>query len=124
MTLTKTHHFQTHHKRKRNVIRIRSIKNTGEMTRQTNYQGTILICLTTVITDTNDSRNKSARKKDQIRLCAHLMSKFLMKAYKSKIIRFKMYEDPLQCQIYFLTFLESLEMILSQYTENCEVFLN
>ena len=35
-----------------------------------------------------------------------------------------MYEDPLQCRIYFLTFIESLEMIFSQYTENCEVLLD
>ena len=32
-------------------------------------------------------------------------------------------EDLLQRRIYFLTFVESLEMIFSQYTENCEVLL-
>ena len=32
-------------------------------------------------------------------------------------------EDPLQRQIYFLTFVESLEMIFSQFTENFEVIL-
>ena len=32
-----------------------------------------------------------------------------------------MYEDPLQCRIYFLTFVESLDTIFSQYTETCEV---
>ena len=30
-------------------------------------------------------------------------------------------EDLLQRRIYFLTFVESLEMIFSQYTETCEV---
>ena len=30
-------------------------------------------------------------------------------------------EDPLQRRISFLIFVESLEMISSQYTENCEV---
>ena len=30
-------------------------------------------------------------------------------------------EDPLQHRIYFLTFVESLEMIFSEYTETCEV---
>ena len=30
-------------------------------------------------------------------------------------------EDTLQSRIYFLTFVESLEMIFSQYTETCEV---
>ena len=33
-------------------------------------------------------------------------------------------EDPLQRQIYFLKFIESLEMIFSQYTETCEVLLD
>ena len=35
-----------------------------------------------------------------------------------------MNEDPLQRRIYFLTFVESLEMIFSQYTETCEVILD
>ena len=33
-------------------------------------------------------------------------------------------EDPLQRRIYFLTFVESLEMIFSQYTETCEVIID
>ena len=33
-------------------------------------------------------------------------------------------EDPLQRQIHFLTFLESLEMLFSQYTETCELLLD
>ena len=45
-------------------------------------------------------------------------------AYKSKIFRFKIDEDPLQRQIYFLRFVESLEMIFSQYTETCEVIID
>ena len=32
-------------------------------------------------------------------------------------------EDPLQCQIYFLTFVELLDMIFSQYRETCQVLL-
>ena len=32
-------------------------------------------------------------------------------------------EDPLQRRVYFLTFIESLEMIFSRYTETCEVLL-
>ena len=35
-----------------------------------------------------------------------------------------MYEDPLQHRIYFLTFIDSLDMILSQYRETCEVLLD
>ena len=33
-------------------------------------------------------------------------------------------EDPLQRQINFLTFVESLEMIFSQYRETCEVLID
>ena len=33
-------------------------------------------------------------------------------------------EDPLQRRIYFLKFVESLEMIFSKYTETCEVLLD
>ena len=32
-------------------------------------------------------------------------------------------EDPLQRRIYFLTFIDSLDMIFSQYRETCEVLL-
>ena len=43
--------------------------------------------------------------------------------YKSKITGFKMDEDLLQRRIYFLTFVESSEIIFSKYTETCEVLL-
>ena len=33
-------------------------------------------------------------------------------------------EDPLQRRIYFITFVELLEMIFSQYKETCEVLLD
>ena len=33
-------------------------------------------------------------------------------------------EDPLQPRIYFLTFIDSLDMIFSQYREACEVLLD
>ena len=45
-------------------------------------------------------------------------------AHKLKVIKFKLDEDPLQRRIYFLTFMESLEMIFSQYKETCEVLLD
>ena len=50
--------------------------------------------------------------------------KFLTTAYKSNFIKFKLDEYPLQCRIYFLKFVESLEMIFSQYKETCEVLLD
>ena len=56
-------------------------------------------------------KDKKHRKKDPIKLCATLTAKLLMTAYKSKIIRFKMDEDPLQCRIHFLTFIDSLYII-------------
>ena len=40
-------------------------------------------------------KDKKHREKDPIRLCATLTAKFLTTAYKLKIIRFKMDEDPL-----------------------------
>ena len=51
-------------------------------------------------------KDKKRRKKDPIRLCATLTAKFLTTAYKLKITMFKMYEDPLQRRIYFLTFID------------------
>ena len=94
------------------------------MTRQTHLQAAILSLLMTVITDASDAKNKKHREKNPIKQCATLTENFLTTAYKSKIIRFKMDEDPLQRRIYFLTFVESLEMIFSQYTETCEVLLD
>ena len=58
-------------------------------------------------------KDKKHRKNYPIRLCATLTEKLLRTAYKSKIIRFKMDEDPLQRRIYFLTFIDSLDMIFS-----------
>ena len=69
-------------------------------------------------------KKKIRRKNDPIKLCARLTKKLLTEAFKSKIIRFKMDEYPLQRRIYFLTFVESLEMIFSKYTETCEVIID
>ena len=68
--------------------------------------------------------NNKHRKRDPIGLCATLTRKFLTTAYKSKIIRFKMDEDPLQRRIYFLKFIDSLDMVFSQYRETCQVLLD
>ena len=69
-------------------------------------------------------KNKSHRKKDPIKLCAGLTEIFLTTAYISKTIKFKMDDDTLQQRIYFLTFVESMEMIFSQYKETCELLLD
>ena len=79
----------------------KSVVNTRKMIRQTHHRSTILIRTTSVITDTNDIRGRATRKKYSIKLCARLTEKFLTTAYKSKIIRFKMDEYPLQCRICF-----------------------
>ena len=67
---------------------------------------------------------KSNQKEYPIKLYARLTEKLLTIAYKSKIVRFKMDEDPLQRRVCFLTFVESHVMIFSQYTENCEVLID
>ena len=69
-------------------------------------------------------KKKKYWKKDPIKQCATLTAELLTTEYKSNIIRFKMDEDPLQLWIYFLIFVESLEMIFSQYTETYEVLLD
>ena len=66
-------------------------------------------------------KNKKHRKKDLIRLFATLTAKLLTTAFKSKIIGFKLDEDPLQRRIYFLTFIDSLNMVFYQYRETYEV---
>ena len=63
-------------------------------------------------------------KQDPIKLCAKLTSKLLTTAYKLNILKFELDEDTLQHHIYFLTFIESLEIIFSQYKETCEVLLD
>ena len=49
------------------------------------------------------------------------MAKLLTTEFKSKMIRFKLDEDPLQRRIYFLTFIDSLNMVFTQYRETYEV---
>ena len=81
------------------------------------------------LSNNSDYRRKRHKKeshwrKDPIKLCARLTTKLLTTVYKSKIIQFKIDEDPLQRRIYFLKFVESLEMIFSKYTETCEVIID
>ena len=45
-------------------------------------------------------------------------------AYKSNIIKLKMDKDPIQSRIYFIEFVESLEMIFTQYKYTCELLLD
>ena len=68
-------------------------------------------------------KNKKHREKDPIRLCATLTAKLLTTAFKSKMIRLKLDEDPLQRRICFLTFIDSLNMVFPQYRETYEVLI-
>ena len=52
------------------------------------------------------------------------MAKVLTTAYKSKIIKFKLDEDPLQRRIFFLTLVESLDVKFYQYKQTYEVLIN
>ena len=56
-------------------------------------------------------KNKNHWKNDPIKLCKKLTEKLLTTTYKSKIIKFKLDKDLLQRRIFFLTFLESLDII-------------
>ena len=67
-------------------------------------------------------KNKKHREKDLIRLCAALTENFLTTAYKLKIIRFKMDEDPLQRRIYFLSLIDSLDMIFHSTEKLVKLF--
>ena len=58
-------------------------------------------------------KNKKHQKKYPIRLCATLTAKLLTTAFKSKMIRFKLDEDPAQRRIYFLTSSDSLNMVFT-----------
>ena len=76
--------------------------------------------------DDSDYRRKRCRKKKHrknipTKQCATLTAKLLTTAYKSKIIRLKMDKDPLQRRIYFLAFIDLLDMIFSQCRKTCEV---
>ena len=62
-------------------------------------------------------KNKKHRKNDLVILCATLTAKLLTTAFKSKMIRFKLDEDPLQRRIYFSNFIDSINMVFSQYRE-------
>ena len=61
---------------------------------------------------------RKRKKQDPIKLCAKLTAKLLTTEYKLKVLKFKLDEDPLQRRIYFLTLIESLQIIISRYKEN------
>ena len=78
------------------------------------------------MTVTIDASNAKTRATGKIILSNYAQEngKVNKEKYESKIISFKLDEDPLQHRIYFPSFVESLEMIFSQYKETCEVLLD
>ena len=48
---------------------------------------------------------------DTIKNCAKLTTKLIKAAYKSKFIKFKLDEDPLQRQVYLLSFMIYLKIV-------------
>ena len=85
----------TENTRENDAIKIKSVGNAQNRTCK-NLCRSIMIRLTTVPIDARDERIMSHRKKYPIKLCASLTAKFLPTSYKSKIIKFKLDEDPLQ----------------------------
>ena len=67
-------------------------------------------------------KDKRHREKYPIRLCATLTGKLLTTEYMSKIVRFKIDEDPLQRRIYFLAFIDSLDMIFQSIEKLVKFF--
>ena len=57
---------------------------------------------------------------DPIKICAKINGKVA----DDSVIKFKLDQDPPQRWIYFLTFIESMEMVFSQHKETCELILD
>ena len=54
---------------------------------------------------------------EPIKNCAKLTAKLLTATYKSKIIRLKLDKEPLQHRVYLLSFMNSLKIVLSKFSE-------
>ena len=61
---------------------------------------------------------------DLIKECVKLTTKLLKAAYKSKVIMFKLDEDPLQFRVYFLSFMNSLRILSSIFLETCMLLMD
>ena len=68
----------------------------------------------------NNNKNKLRNKTcfhDPIKKCANLKAKVIISAYKSKVIKFKLDEDPLQRQVYLLSFMIYLKIVYHNLRE-------
>ena len=59
------------------------------------------------------------RNNDPIKNCARLIANLVKATYNSKAMRLKLEKDPLHHWVYFLTFINSLLIVLSQFKQNC-----
>ena len=67
------------------------------------------------------NKNKCQSKtsfNDPTKKCATLTTMLITYTWKSKVIKFKLDEDPLQLQVYFLTFMNLPKITLSRYKEH------
>ena len=66
--------------------------------------------------DKNKRRSKTCFD-EPIRKYTNLAAKLLTSAYKSKVFRFKLNKYPLQRRVYFIPFMNSLKIVLSNFSE-------
>ena len=64
-----------------------------------------------------NKHQSKTRFDEPIKKCANLTDKLHTAAYKSKVIKLKLYKDTLHTQFYFLSFMNSLKILLSQFSE-------
>ena len=124
--------IQKHQQRTLQNIKEKHEKSTYQRTRiqtqicQTHRQTTLVRPKTEMVNTEDTIRRRIIRTQEtgpyQIMLKVNKNS--LTTAYKSNALKFKLDEDPLQRQINFLTFMESLEMIFLQYKETWGVLID
>ena len=67
-----------------------------------------------------NNKNKCRSKTcfdDPIKKCETLAAKLITDTHKSKVVKFKLDKDPLQRQLYFLSFMNLVKTVLSQFKE-------
>ena len=60
----------------------------------------------------------------QPKKCAKITDNLLTATHKSKVIKFKLYEDPLQRRVYFLSFINSPKIVLSIFSETYTLLMD
>ena len=108
--------------RARGVIRVKRVGSAQNRTCQNHCQSNLIRPTKVTIYIRDAIKIGSIRKKYPIKLSAKLTANLLTIDYKSKIIKLKLDEDLLQHRIYFLTFIESLEMIFSSINKSVKYY--